>query len=234
MASKVLIATSDIERLPVRWRRRSRRRARCLPSPSTHPKPWSSSMSSDSTWSRSISASPEAKARASYGPSSSGSPVKYWASRMATRRTPGWPPSDCGRRSRRALRRRRSWQWRTRCSAVECRSAPTRCSRWPPLELDTGRRMASWNGQPLPLTSSSSVPETVLVQAEGNVVTSERLSRLVFGDAGTGVEERMLAHVRRIRKKIEETPSSPRYLLTVRGEGFRLDDPKDLVASPAA
>jgi DNA-binding response OmpR family regulator len=106
--------------------------------------------------------------------------------------------------------------------------------RWPPLELDTGRRAASWNGQPLPLTKLQFRVLTVLVQAEGNVVTSEHLSRVVYGNAGRGAEERMLAHVRRIRKKIEVTPSNPRYLLTVRGEGFRLDDVKDLAASPTA
>ncbi|MGH2528107.1 MAG: winged helix-turn-helix domain-containing protein [Actinomycetota bacterium] len=36
--------------------------------------------------------------------------------------------------------------------------------------------------------------------------------------------ERVFAHVRRIRRKIEADPAHPTFLLTVRGEGFRLSD----------
>jgi len=31
-----------------------------------------------------------------------------------------------------------------------------------------------------------------------------------------------MVHIRRIREKIEENPSKPRYLLTVRGLGYKL------------
>jgi two-component system response regulator RegX3 len=43
--------------------------------------------------------------------------------------------------------------------------------------------------------------------------------------AQIGDPERLFAHIRRIRKKIEPAPSHPAFLLTVRGEGFRLADP---------
>jgi len=96
---------------------------------------------------------------------------------------------------------------------------------WQRLELDTGRREGFWDGRPLQLTKLQFRVLTALVQAEGNVVSCERLSRVVYGDAIADDGERMLAHIRRIRKKIEPVPSRPRYLLTVRGEGFRLAEP---------
>jgi DNA-binding response OmpR family regulator len=93
---------------------------------------------------------------------------------------------------------------------------------WQPLELDTGRREGLWDGRPLHLTRLQFRVLTALVQAEGNVVSCERLSRVVYGNAIPDDGERIFAHIRRIRKKIEPVPSRPQYLLTVRGEGFRL------------
>jgi len=98
---------------------------------------------------------------------------------------------------------------------------------WQRLELDTGRREGFWEGRPLQLTKLQFRVLTALAQAEGNVVSCERLSRVVYGDAIPDDGERMLAHIRRIRKKIEPVPSRPRYLLTVRGEGFRLTEPPE-------
>ena len=96
---------------------------------------------------------------------------------------------------------------------------------WQRLELDTGRREGFWEGRSLELTKLQFRILTALVQADGNVVSCERLSRAVYGDAIPDDGERMLAHIRRIRKKIEPVPSQPRYLVTVRGEGFRLAEP---------
>ena len=37
-----------------------------------------------------------------------------------------------------------------------------------------------------------------------------------------GHENTLTVHIRRLREKLEDTPSSPKYLLTVRGLGYRL------------
>jgi DNA-binding response OmpR family regulator len=95
--------------------------------------------------------------------------------------------------------------------------------RWGPLELVTRKRTASWGGAPLDLTPTQFRILALLVQARGAVVITNELSRLVWGvPAQIGGAERVFAHVRRIRKKIEPAPSRPAFLLTVRGEGFRL------------
>ncbi|MGH2807709.1 MAG: winged helix-turn-helix transcriptional regulator [Actinomycetota bacterium] len=93
---------------------------------------------------------------------------------------------------------------------------------WGPLELNTGTRTAKWQKHPLALTSIQFRILEVLVLAAGSVVTSTELSRHIWGPHTYDDRERILAHVRRIRKKIETDPSSPEFLLTVRGEGFRL------------
>lgn len=91
-----------------------------------------------------------------------------------------------------------------------------------PLRLDPSRRQAWWRCEPLELTPVQFRILTVLVGASGAVVTNRELARRVWGSEGHLDGERIFAHIRRIRKKIERDPTNPCFLLTVRGEGFRL------------
>ena len=48
------------------------------------------------------------------------------------------------------------------------------------------------------------------------------LCEAVWGDNPFGYENSLMAHIRRIREKIEENPSKPQSLLTVKGLGYKL------------
>lgn len=95
---------------------------------------------------------------------------------------------------------------------------------WGPLELDVARRLARWYLKPLRLTSIQFRMMEVLMLAGGSVVSTRDLARRIWGQAILEDEDRIRAHVWRIRKLIETKPSDPEFLLTVRGEGFRLAD----------
>lgn len=56
----------------------------------------------------------------------------------------------------------------------------------------------------------------------GNIVTGDSLCRAAWGDDLYGYENTLMVHIRRLREKIETEPSVPRYLLTVRGLGYKL------------
>jgi len=56
----------------------------------------------------------------------------------------------------------------------------------------------------------------------GNIVTGDSLCRAAWGDDLYGYENTLMVHIRRLREKIEPEPSVPRYLLTVRGLGYKL------------
>lgn len=107
--------------------------------------------------------------------------------------------------------------------ASERVSLPTSLN-WGPLSLDVKRRVARWNGTPLLLTSMEFRIMEVLILATGGLVTNSDLSRRVWGDDGFSDAERISAHIRRIRRKLEAISSRSNYLLTVRGEGYRLAD----------
>lgn len=61
-----------------------------------------------------------------------------------------------------------------------------------------------------------------LYENRGNIVTFDALSDAVWGENYYGYENTLMVHIRRLREKIEESPSHPVWLLTIRGLGYRL------------
>lgn len=56
----------------------------------------------------------------------------------------------------------------------------------------------------------------------GNIVTFDALCQTVWNDNYYGYENTLMVHIRRLREKVEPVPSNPRWILTVRGLGYRL------------
>lgn len=104
------------------------------------------------------------------------------------------------------------------------RTREARTLTWGPLHIDMARRSATWNGEPLHLTRIELRLLRTLVDARGAVVDRNDLQRAVWPGSVPDDGARLAAHVRRIRSKIEADPSRPQFLLTARGEGFRLAD----------
>ena len=61
----------------------------------------------------------------------------------------------------------------------------------------------------------------VLLSKAGNAVPREILLERVWGDDFSGDERTLDVHIRWIREKLEEAPSQPEFLLTVRGVGYK-------------
>lgn len=78
------------------------------------------------------------------------------------------------------------------------------------------------DGQVLPLTATERQLLSVLLQNRGRVVTYDTLCARVWGGGYYGYENSLNVHIRHLREKLEDTPSKPRWLLTVRGLGYRL------------
>lgn len=61
-----------------------------------------------------------------------------------------------------------------------------------------------------------------LVRNKGRILTREHILNELWDKAGDFVDDNTLSvYVRRLREKIEENPSRPKYLLTVRGFGYQ-------------
>lgn len=74
----------------------------------------------------------------------------------------------------------------------------------------------------LNLTAKELALLTKLYENRGNIVTFDALSDAVWGENYYGYENTLMVHIRRLREKIEEDPSHPIWLLTVRGLGYKL------------
>jgi len=60
-----------------------------------------------------------------------------------------------------------------------------------------------------------------LARSRGFIVTTDDLARAVWGD-DYGYGNALMVHVRRLREKVEEDPSHPRWIVTARGLGYKL------------
>ena len=88
--------------------------------------------------------------------------------------------------------------------------------------VDWGRGTVLRGGQETALTAKEYALLRALWEARGNIVTIDALCAALWEGPLVGYENTLMVHIRRLRAKLEEDPSHPRLLLTVRGLGYRL------------
>jgi len=88
--------------------------------------------------------------------------------------------------------------------------------------LHPDKGIATRGGTDVHLTRTELRLLTELAAAEGRVVTREQLLERVWGYDYFGDTRLLDVHVRRLRRKVEDDPSDPRLVLTVRGVGYRI------------
>ncbi len=117
-----------------------------------------------------------------------------------------------------------------RVRAVLRRTAPAEASLSPAAEfiivgdlrVDLGKRQAMLSNRPLDLTTVQLDLLAVLARQPGRVFTRMQLLDAVQGEAFEGYERTVDAHIKNLRKALEDTPRHPRYIITVRGVGYKL------------
>jgi DNA-binding response OmpR family regulator len=94
------------------------------------------------------------------------------------------------------------------------------------LVLDVPRVRATVAGRPVDLTATEFAILSTLAREPGRVFTRSQLLDVVHGVAFEAYERAIDAHVKNIRRKVEQDPSRPRYVLTVYGVGYRVAEPE--------
>ncbi len=61
-----------------------------------------------------------------------------------------------------------------------------------------------------------------LAENRGKIVTVDSLCDAVWKDGNFGYENTLMVYIRRLREKLEENPSKPRWIITARGLGYKL------------
>lgn len=96
-------------------------------------------------------------------------------------------------------------------------------ARFGDCELDFSRAELRRSGRPVPTTPLELKLLGLFMRRAGRVLTRRILIDEVWGE-DTAITERVVDNqIANLRKKIEPSPSSPRYLKSVRGIGYRFD-----------
>ncbi|HEY5533155.1 MAG TPA: response regulator transcription factor [Candidatus Anoxymicrobiaceae bacterium] len=94
------------------------------------------------------------------------------------------------------------------------------------LVMDIQKHEVRVGGRSVHLTPTEYGVLELLMRRPGKVIVRETLLNQLW-DGYYGSSKTLDVHVRHLREKIEEDPSRPGYVKTVRGTGYRLDKPTD-------
>ncbi len=92
-----------------------------------------------------------------------------------------------------------------------------------PVRLDTSRRIVTVRGRTVPMSRKEFELLWLLMVPAGRVRTREELIDMVWGGSKLLSTRTLDTHIRRLRLKIENDGGEPKYIVTVRGVGFRFD-----------
>lgn len=94
------------------------------------------------------------------------------------------------------------------------------------LFIDTDMYVVYKNGEPLDLTHREFELVHYMARNSGKVMTREHLLQAVWGFEYFGDVRTVDVTIRRLREKIEDDPSRPEYIMTRRGLGYLMRNPK--------
>ena len=80
------------------------------------------------------------------------------------------------------------------------------------------------NGKEIGLTAREFEILRYLAENLGRVISRERLYETVWGEDSFGCDNTIMVHIRHLREKLEEDPAAPRYIITMKGLGYKLVD----------
>jgi two-component system, OmpR family, response regulator RegX3 len=107
-------------------------------------------------------------------------------------------------------------------------SAPNEPIELGPVRLERAKRTAALDGRQLDLTRREYDLLELLMSEAGSVVTRERLIDEVWDVNWFGSTKTLDVHVSGLRRKLGDDSSSPRFIHTVRGVGFRFAGAEEL------
>lgn len=94
------------------------------------------------------------------------------------------------------------------------------------LFIDTDMYVVYKNGEPLDLTHREFELVHYMARNSGKVMTREHLLQAVWGFEYFGDVRTVDVTIRRLREKLEDDPSRPDYIMTRRGLGYMMRNPK--------
>jgi two-component system response regulator RegX3 len=92
-----------------------------------------------------------------------------------------------------------------------------------PVRMDVERHTVAVDGEPISLPLKEFDLLELLLRNAGRVLTRGQLIDRVWGSDYVGDTKTLDVHVKRLRAKIEPDPATPKWLVTVRGLGYKFE-----------
>jgi DNA-binding response OmpR family regulator len=92
------------------------------------------------------------------------------------------------------------------------------------LELDPEKHKVARDGRLVTLTSSEYKILHTLMTSPGRAFSREELLNSCYRHGEVVIDRVIDVHIGKLRQKIEDDPAQPRFILTVRGHGYRFSD----------
>ena len=90
------------------------------------------------------------------------------------------------------------------------------------LALDRESSRIYKNEKEIDLTGREFLLLSYLMENADKIISKERLYEQVWGEYSSICDNTIMVHIRHIREKIEDTPSAPKQLITIKGLGYKL------------
>jgi DNA-binding response OmpR family regulator len=102
-------------------------------------------------------------------------------------------------------------------------AAPPTTIQVGPINLDPSTHRATLRGEPLRLSAREFSLLAFLAASPGKVFSREQILEQVWGWEFEGTPRTVDNYILALRRLLEDDPAAPRYLITVRQLGYRLD-----------
>ena len=93
-----------------------------------------------------------------------------------------------------------------------------------PVRMDIDRHVVTVTGEEVPMPLKEFELLEILLRNVGRVMTRGQLIERVWGADYVGDTKTLDVHIKRLRSKIEPDSSAPRYVVTVRGLGYKFEN----------
>ena len=91
------------------------------------------------------------------------------------------------------------------------------------LSLDKDSSRIYKDGKEISLTGREFLLLSYFMENANKIISKDRLYEQVWGESGGICDNTIMVHIRHLREKIEEMPSNPKLLITVKGLGYKLE-----------
>ncbi len=96
------------------------------------------------------------------------------------------------------------------------------------LTIDVEKRKVTFRGKVIDLTAKEFDLLTLFASHPGRCFSRQQLLDLIWGYQFNGYDHTVNSHINRLRSKIEDDPSKPKYIQTVWGVGYKFADLEEL------